>query len=549
MIQSDFMLSPQDEFRQLQSRSESRAAAKFVGNTTYKKLNGVYYTDNNLAQKLVSLAVQKSKTKIKTFLEPCVGGGAFVFAFLNEAMRHQEVTKSTLSRTLNKCFVADNDAAALENFQSLVPIYLRQKFNIELDFPESNVFFGDSLFIESETETKVRNLHRHFGVDEGFDLIATNPPYLQIKPDARQGEPALLVIKKIQDRISASQGFELLQGVPNLYKMFVEAITTRWIGTAGSISLLVPSSLLRDKQSEALRMHLLHNFNVHSVLELSEGNAFFKDVGQSFVGLSANKGQPTKKISFFQPDLSGGISKSRIVDVEVLRKATRSNSVFGVTDQELYILEGLKNSRRINEIFEIANLRGELDITLDARIMDNSGNGLPVVYGKNISKFTLSESGKFAKEEILDRPKGRFAKKARIACQQIANANSQHRLKWALVAPNTVLANSCNFLSIDTDTIKTSPEVDLYFLLGVLNSDLLNTFFKILSSNNHISNYEIGLLPIPTTSSKKQALIADLAKSLVTNFDTKKLNELNKEVNLAFELPGDWGANDAKWAR
>jgi hypothetical protein len=89
----------------------------------------------------------------------------------------------------------------------------------------------------------------------------------------------------------------------------------------------------------------------------------------------------------------------------------------------------------------------------------------------------------------------------------------------------------------------------LYFLLGVLNSDLLNTFFKILSSNNHISNYEIGLLPIPNTSSKKQALIADLAKSLVTNFDTKKLNELNKEVNLAFELPGDWGTNDAKWAR
>jgi hypothetical protein len=71
---------------------------------------------------------------------------------------------------------------------------------------------------------------------------------------------------------------------------------------------------------------------------------------------------------------------------------------------------------------------------------------------------------------------------------QIQNMNSNRRLKWTLIPPGYVLANSCNFVSIDPQTLGDFGILELYALLGVLNSGIQNERFKLLSPNNHISN-------------------------------------------------------------
>jgi hypothetical protein len=76
------------------------------------------------------------------------------------------------------------------------------------------------------------------------------------------------------------------------------------------------------------------------------------------------------------------------------------------------------------------------------------------------------------------------------------------RLKFAPVEPLTILSNSCNYLVV------MHPDVSRYldFLLGILNSELLNWRFQIASSNNHVSIRELQSLPIAQPTGGKGKL-------------------------------------------
>ena len=86
-----------------------------------------------------------------------------------------------------------------------------------------------------------------------------------------------------------------------------------------------------------------------------------------------------------------------------------------------------------------------------------------------------------------------FIHSCRIACQQISNMGKEKRLIFSYIPENYVLGNSCNFISC----LSNEYGVDIYYLLGLMNCSVMNWFFKLKSSNNHVNNYEIDEFPIP----------------------------------------------------
>jgi len=134
---------------------------------------------------------------------------------------------------------------------------------------------------------------------------------------------------------------------------------------------------------------------------------------------------------------------------------------------------------------------------------------------------------------LKTKEKSRWALKPRLACQQISNSSQPIRLKWSLIPAGYALGNSCNFVTLDDNLF---PVLDhyLYFLLGVLNSSPVNMHFKLFSSNNHISNSEIGLLPIPKVNLEIEKNISRLAKSLTLKYSSKLDQELDSLVHKAF---------------
>ena len=156
-------------------------------------------------------------------------------------------------------------------------------------------------------------------------------------------------------------------------------------------------------------------------------------------------------------------------------------------------------------------MRGELDLTNDKHFITETKTPLKLIKGRNINAYKLSsvENGYIYEDFLTKSAKTIYIKKERIACQQIVNSKKNKRLMFTYVPPYNVLGNSCNFISLE----KSSP-YSIWFLLGLLNSSIMNWYFSVFNSNNHVSNYEIGYLPFPDNLNPKLITkIESLAKN------------------------------------
>ena len=95
--------------------------------------------------------------------------------------------------------------------------------------------------------------------------------------------------------------------------------------------------------------------------------------------------------------------------------------------------------------------------------------------------------------------------------QGITGVDDKRRLIFALVPSNYYLANSCNYILANSiDKLK--------YLLGILNSFLLNWVFKKNSTNSNVNCYEINCLPILVPSSSQQETIVKLVDSILEKY-------------------------------
>jgi Alw26I/Eco31I/Esp3I family type II restriction m6 adenine DNA methyltransferase len=227
------------------------------------------------------------------------------------------------------------------------------------------------------------------------------------------------------------------------------------------------------------------------------------------------------------------------ISLSTYERLSAGGGLFDFDESELHFLEILSEFPIIRDNSEIVNLRGELDMTLDFHFITDRDSGLPLIQGSNIGRFGLKAPSRFVSPDFLSRPKGKWVQKPRIACQQISNANQEVRMKWSYIAPGFVLANSCNFLALDDAMLRISGiggDDFLNYLLGILNSEVMNARFKLTSANNHVSNSEIGSLPIGNPNPLSGSKISKLAAEMVVSHHSRAQAELDSMVVQNFGL-------------
>jgi len=88
--------------------------------------------------------------------------------------------------------------------------------------------------------------------------------------------------------------------------------------------------------------------------------------------------------------------------------------------------------------------------------------------------------------------------------------------------------------------------IDIYFLLGVLNSSTINFFFKLTSTNTNVTGKELDRLPIPIIKKKEQQPIITLVEQIlklknenpkadITNIESQIDILVYKLYNLTYE--------------
>ena len=96
--------------------------------------------------------------------------------------------------------------------------------------------------------------------------------------------------------------------------------------------------------------------------------------------------------------------------------------------------------------------------------------------------------------------------------------------------PPYFCANSVNYLLPPA-----ADDLD-YYLLGVLNSKLLNWYFAKQSTNSNVNGYEVDNLPIKEGTSEQREKIITLVKEVLNNPEPDKLQEIDKTVYEIYDI-------------
>lgn len=512
---------------------------------TYRRSTGIYYTNVELAKYLVDEMFEFSSKNNKDFisktvLEPCVGMGNFIYAYFKKLFE-LGYSKNQINEVLQNIYVADIDYTALKLYKIIFKKFILIYFGIELEESYFDGRIGSTLIFDIERGSDyipIENIFPNIMEKGGFDIIMTNPPYKNLKAEKNK----YLKDEEIEKMQGAYKEFSKIvkqkfkysnEGVLNLYKVFIEEIICNYSKDSAEIVLLIPSTILTDKTCEKLRTMILENHSIKSINLIPEKNKYL-DAQQSLCTLLIEKGQKTDQIRIVNElDLDKKVMNN-FIKYEDIKNPHTGNSIFAVSESENIVLRKLRNNPVIKELAFIKNLRGELDVTANKKFILNNKTDYKLIRGKNISYYKLNDQEiiEFVSEEFIkNSSKAKYISEDRIVCQQVVNIHKERRLTFALCKKWNVVANSCNFIYVEPNKFG----IDIYVLMGIMNSSLMNWLFKLTSSNNHVNNYEIDALPIPVNSPYLKE-IGNTVRNMIDEKNEMLIDKIDRLVYKAFDL-------------
>jgi len=420
-------------------------------------------------------------------------------------------------------------------------------------------------FFEDVVSRSPFEWHHEFGDilrNGGFDFVVMNPPYERLKPNLAEflrerlltGERDIHLenFSEHKERLREDVRYFRESGeyqfsnkyTIDTHRLFVER-SLQLTSEGSKIGFIVPSTILGDISSHALRSSIINDNNLLSIDDFPETSRLFDGVTQSVSVVTLERGGKTKSFlaRFGLNDLDETRSRNqiRISADKIERVVGPSLSIPQVNNVGWKLISKLHDHPSISSLDWLSVKRGELDLTLNRDCITSNTTEFRLIRGSNISRYSLIErSGKDIEFVDIDKLKKSLGTSSRaehighprIACQQVSNRTQRWRLKFASIPFDVVLANSCNYI---IDIGKSSKSRQL-FLLGVLNSELMNWRFGLTNTNNHVSTRELTQLPIavPGTSLSKE-----LYSLLVKELKRRKTSGMVPRIEaLVFSLYG-----------
>ncbi len=527
-----------------------------------------------------------SKIAALSVLDPACGPGAFLISSLRilmtraralmdaaerQGFKQQDLESVGLSSkhvlTLDSFYGVDLDAAALEiaKVSMLLMNQGRSVDALKLDVGPK-LRKGDSLVSmngmsgDSDYRSFFSNLARKYPLEwrtefpevfrrGGFSFVVMNPPYDRLKPNFAEFLRERLIAgdRAIHENQYDEHRLEMKEDVAyfrksgeytlgnrhtiDLYRLFIER-ALQLTQKDSRIGCVVPTTLLGDVSAERLRYSLVDSNRVCMIEEFTESARLFEGVTQSVCIMVVERGGSTAKIDArFALEKIESESIPVTIPVDELRPAMgRYLNIPRVDRTGLSILMKVHSYPSLGSLSWIQNRRGELDLTIDKSFITNERTDNRLIRGANIARYDTVESKRppeYVHLELFVKSKRtterlKHTSRWRIACQQVSNRFQLWRLKFTLVQPGTILANSCNYILLDGDADKSL----LYYILGLMNSNLLNWRFNVSSANNHVSNRELSALPIADPELVEESYLVDEIVSLVKNIDSSNPRDL-----------------------
>lgn len=377
-----------------------------------------------------------------------------------------------------------------------------------------------------------------FGIKDGFDIIIGNPPYglINKKQNQKTGikvSEADLEYYKSNPLYKPAKG-----GMLNIYRLFI-CKSHYLLKENGYMSLIFPMAFLCDLSAAELRKFVLNQESIVCIEAFPERDDEKKRVFQSakmsvcILGSQKNTGSLDRKFKLRINDdrfVNSSYDYTYISSNDINCIDSASNTIPLVNQMELSILLKMcQNSKRLKEYSKCYT--GEIDLSLDKKYVRLENNFHKMLRGAQVQRFYLTDD--ISQGDILyldsdlylsevSSPRSKHHSNQRIVMQGITGVNERYRLKMAISPKGIFCANSVNYLLINEN---------IECFLGILNSNLLNWFFKKLSTNSNVNGYEVDNLPITMADSKT---VLKLKKHVIDLLSSSDLNKaaLEKTINM-----------------
>lgn len=499
-----------------------------------RKEHGIYYTPkfivdyivkNTLGEKLKEIESVNELKRIK-ILDPACGSGSFLTKAL-EIMKEKyqnfgysgdQNTKSQI--LLENIHGVDLDSQAVE----------LAKLNLLLDALDKkeklpnltqNIRNGNSLISGKDEDLKNyfgKNFKdkKPFNWEEefpqvfeqgGFDVIIGNPPYVII--DSNNND-----LKYFQNEFQSSKG-----GKINLYKLFIEK-SIFLLKDGGLLGFICPSNYISSKDSYELRKFLLNNTNLIEIIEYSEKDKIFHNVTQALTTIVLRRKKYNNETELHLITRKHGENRGK--QAEFLNN---KNLEFIFPNK---IIDKISNfPLKISDVAEC--YQGEINVSTKKHLFvsEKISNSLPLLRGNLIKNYNIFNNSTYCP---LDADSRHHWDKDRVVFQEVSNQQQVRRLKAAIVK-SMLCGHTTNYCF-------PRKSFNIYCILALINSKLLNYYFSFFNKTNHVPVGEVKNIPIPEIDIQTQEIIGVKAKKLLDlNIELKsipensdKWNEIKREI-------------------
>lgn len=337
-------------------------------------------------------------------------------------------------------------------------------------------------------------------VKEGFDVVIGNPPYVVYQG---HNKDEIEMLSKI-DIYEIAKGGKL-----NAYKLFLVKSLFLFKEDSGILCFIFQNSFLADNSASTVRKYVLENKQIIRIDSFPERDdtkkRVFEPVKMS-VCILLCKNISVQDYSF-QLNIWGERWMENKTSTSLCKKEIKlfddKNYVIpSIAESDKVIFQkfyNLKNNRKAGDILEC--IEGELNMTFHRQLFNNNSRNPKIIKGAQVQRYYITDDMSQGIVEYLDKnkylkefqrsEKSRHHRTLRIVLQGITGVDDKRRLVMTLLSENLFCANSCNYI------ILKDVDFDMKYILGLLNSTLLNWIFKKTSTNSNVNCYEIEQLCIP----------------------------------------------------
>lgn len=342
-----------------------------------------------------------------------------------------------------------------------------------------------------------------FGITNGFDIVIGNPPYITLA----LGKNQIFFKKEEIDNYKKSYS-DVFEYKGNTFALFIQA-SSRLLSKGGVLSFILPNTLLLNASFQKLRKFILSIYSILKLINFKD-DVFEEAVTGGNLIILFEKDTNKEVINVATISRDRGIDNLNYYSVssEVYKKDPSNNFILDI--KNIGIEEKIrKNSTILGEIAHFYNGIKTGDNKKFLSDVKRNSNYFPIIRGRDLQKYQINFGGVY----VL------FDKKLLWS-----NTNQEYLLKNPKIlirqTGDSLVASldTFPFMSMDTTHLIFDSACDIRYLLGVINSKLMNWYYQKMVSETNRTFAEVkivNLKKLPIKIPKNQKPYIDLVDSIL----------------------------------